>query len=90
MILKCPSCSSLLSVGVEELRQAEQPLISCGSCQQKILLQPSKANCGSCSDIIVYHDYLLNPQNPLLPCENCSTINRMPIGENTFKKLKDI
>lgn len=88
MLLKCPSCASLLSVSVRVLRQLPQPLLNCGQCHQQILVKPRKAKCGGCQEPITYYDYKLNPKRPLMDCPSCKQVNRMPIGKNTFRMLK--
>jgi|GEM_PF-3597495 len=87
MKIKCVSCSSILSVDREQLRKAERPIISCCECQQKMLIQPRAANCGSCNEKISYYEHQLNPAAPYIKCDSCKVVNRMPLSIKNYQKF---
>lgn len=85
MILKCPTCTSKLSISIEKLRKAKSLKVTCGKCKGKFQIFPRKANCWNCKNEMEYHDFKLDPKKPLKQCSQCSAWNKMPVGKHTFK-----
>lgn len=79
MKCKCPTCKSVLSINRNGLANLKNPRFNCPSCQTKILIKPSRGQCGSCLHIFAFYDFMFPKENAIAACPNCKQRNKLKI-----------